>query len=169
MRSQQLVPSAPAQSCKNRQAGAAVTPPRCTIFQTDNTTTRRETEVTTKNDGGESLVEIVMSLVLLGTVVAALMAGLATAARVSLIHRNSVTADTVMRSYAEQVKNAVRSQCATNTSFQYVLPLTPVDGFTPSQSPAGQDCPTTASNLILTLTVDGKGLTKSMQLEVRRP
>lgn len=125
--------------------------------------------MTSKDDAGESLVEIVMSLVLLGTVVAALMAGLATAARVSLIHRNSVTADTVMRSYAEQVKNAVRSQCATTTAFQYVLPLTPVDGFTPSQSPVPQTCPTAASNSILTLTVGGKGLTKSMQIEVRRP
>lgn len=122
-----------------------------------------------KDDAGESLVEIVMSLVLLGTVVAALMAGLATAARVSLMHRNNVTADTVMRSYAEQVKNAVRAQCATNTSFQYVLPLTPVDGFTPSQAPVPQACPLTASNIILTLTVAGKGLSKSMQLEVRRP
>jgi type II secretory pathway pseudopilin PulG len=118
-------------------------------------------------DEGESLVEIVVSLVLLGTVVAALMAGLATAARVSAMHRNNVTADTVIRSYAEQVKNAVRTQCTTKLS--YLLPLTPVDGFTPSQEPPAQSCPTAASNIILTLKVDGKGLNKKMQLEVRRP
>ena len=65
-----------------------------------------------------------MTIVLLGLAVGALIAGLATAAGASKQHRDLATSDTVMRSYAEATKQAVRSQC-TAASGSYAYTITP--------------------------------------------
>lgn len=123
-------------------------------------------------DEGESLVEIVMSLVLLSLVVSALMAGLATAARATRFQRNLVRVDTVMRSYAEATKNAVRRDCGNYSNLAYTLaPYAPPAGYAVSQNPIAQACPIPPAvpTLPLTLTVTGNGVTRSMDIVVRRP
>ncbi len=135
-------------------------------------TTRREADVTSKDDAGESLVEIVMSLVLLSLVVSALMAGLATAARATRFQRNLVNVDTVMRSYAEATKNAVRRDCGNYANLAYNLtPYGAPAGFTVSQNPAALACPIPPAvpTQTLTLTVIGDGVTRTMDIVIRRP
>jgi type II secretory pathway pseudopilin PulG len=120
-------------------------------------------------DEGESLVEIVMSLVLIGLVVSALMAGLATVARASKAQRDLVKVDTVLRAYAESVKYEVRKQC-TIAGASYVDPFAaaPPTGFIASQT-GPQTCPAATAVGLHTLTVSGNGVLRSMQIEVRLP
>ena len=144
--------------------------------------------MTTKSDAGESLVEIVMSLVLLSLVVSALMAGLATAARATRFQRNLVNVDTVMRSFAEATKYAVRDQCGNYSKPGYLMSLVhdaPADGqLFPGYtiSPTGGLCPAVPPSpvtpalvppdpltRVVTLTVVGDGVTRTMDIEVRRP
>lgn len=125
-----------------------------------------------RSDAGESLVEIVMALVLLSLVVSALMAGLATAARATRFQRNLVKVDTVMRSYAEATKNAVRRDCGNYANLAYTLaPYAAPAGYTVSQSPAPLACPIPPAVPVqtLTLTVTGDGVTRTMTVVVRRP
>jgi type II secretory pathway pseudopilin PulG len=120
-------------------------------------------------DEGESLVEIVIALVLIGLVLTALMAALATAARASKSQRDLVKVDTVMRSYAESVKNEVRTGCENPvTTPNYFDYFTPPLGFTVSQSDA-KICPLRTTILKQRLTVSGNGVTRIMEIEVRSP
>ena len=120
-------------------------------------------------DEGESLVEIVMALVLIGLVVSALMAGLATVARASKSQRDLVKVDTVMRAYAESVKHQVRKEC-TIPGASYVDPFaaSPPAGFIASQT-GPQTCPAATAVGLHTLTVGSNGVSRSMDIEVRLP
>jgi type II secretory pathway pseudopilin PulG len=119
-------------------------------------------------DEGESLVEIVIALVLIGLVLTALMAALATAARASKSQRDLVKVDTVMRGYAESVKNEVRTACSNPATGLYGDAYAPPSGFTVSQS-LGRTCPAPTAVLKQTLTVVGSGVTRTLEIEVRRP
>ena len=138
--------------------------------------------MTTKDDAGESLVEIVISLVLLSLVVSALMAGLATAARATRFQRYLVKVDTVMRSFAEATKYAVRDQCGDHSKPGYLMApvFTAPAGYT--VTPTGGLCPAVPPSpvvpalvipdpltRVVTLTVTGDGVARSMDIEVRRP
>ena len=120
-------------------------------------------------DEGESLVEIVIALVLIGLVLTALMAALATAARASKSQRDLVKVDTIMRSYAESVKNEVRTGCLNpDTTPNYYDNFTPPLGFTVSQSSA-RICPPRTAVRTQKLTVSGSGVIREMEIEVRSP
>ena len=121
-------------------------------------------------DEGESLVEIVIALVLIGLVVSALMAGLATVARASKSQRDLVKVDTVLRAYAESVKYQVRDACKIDSMLSYLDPFaaSPPAGFVVSQT-GPQACPVPTVVAPHTLTVTGNGVTRTMVIEVRRP
>lgn len=121
-------------------------------------------------DEGESLVEIVIALVLIGLVVSALMAGLATVARASKSQRDLVKVDTVLRAYAESVKYQVRDACQVDSTLTYLDPFatTPPAGFVVSQT-GPQACPVATTVAVHTLTVTGNGVTRTMDIAVRRP
>jgi type II secretory pathway pseudopilin PulG len=120
-------------------------------------------------DEGESLVEIVVALVLISLVVSALMTALATAARASKSERDLVKIDTVMRSYAESVKNEVRKGCLNpSTTPNYDDNFSPPFGFSVSQSDA-RTCPARTTVLKQMLSVSGNGVTRTMEIEVRSP
>jgi type II secretory pathway pseudopilin PulG len=120
-----------------------------------------------RNEAGETLVEIVLTIVLIGLTVGALLAGIGTAAAASKQHRDLATADTVMRSYAEATKQAVRTQC-TATSGSYAVSYTPPTGYTVSG--AGTTCPATTTTQSLALVVrEPDGNTTRMTIVVRTP
>ena len=119
---------------------------------------------------GRQILYGLVALVLIGLVVTALMAALATAARASKSQRDLVKVDTVMRSYAESVKNEVRSACWNPAIGLYgdAYALAPPAGFTVSQS-LGRTCPAPTAVLKQMLTVSGGGVTRTMEIEVRSP
>lgn len=64
------------------------------------------------SQAGESLVEIIVSVAILGLAVVAVMGGLATAVFGSALHRNQADVSTVMTAAAERVKEAPYKRCA---------------------------------------------------------
>ena len=78
-------------------------------------------------DPGISLVEMVVSIALLGVVVVALLAGLTTAIATSSQHRKLATADTLLRSAAEIVSapETPYVACASTTTYGAALPNDP--------------------------------------------
>jgi type II secretory pathway pseudopilin PulG len=59
------------------------------------------------DDRGESLIELIFTVGIMGTAVVALLAGLATAIRISDIHRKQAAAGAQVRTFAEAVERAV--------------------------------------------------------------
>jgi type II secretory pathway pseudopilin PulG len=128
---------------------------------------REEDVVRHRSEAGETLIEIVLTIVLIGLTVGALLAGIGTAAAASKQHRDLATSDTVMRSYAEATKQAVRSQC-TASGGTYAVSYTPPAGY--AVSGAGTTCPapTTTQSLPLVVT-EPDGNTTRMTIVVRTP
>src|SRR4051812_13455105 len=58
-----------------------------------------------QNDRGESLIEVLVAVVILGFAGVAVMAGLGIAAQASDIHRKETTSGAYVRSYAEAIEN----------------------------------------------------------------
>jgi len=118
-------------------------------------------------DAGESLIEIVMSVLIVSMTVTALVASLATAGNAGTAHRNSVTADVVMRNYAEATKGAVQGCVEGGT---YTVGYTPPSGFSAVADPPGALCPPVDRPQLLTLTVTApSGGQTTMQIKVRTP
>ncbi|GAA1601351.1 prepilin-type N-terminal cleavage/methylation domain-containing protein [Kribbella sancticallisti] len=59
------------------------------------------------DERGETLVELLIAVAIMGIVAVALMAGLATSVLISDIHRKQATAGTAVRDYAEALQNYV--------------------------------------------------------------
>ena len=130
-------------------------------------------------DVGESLIEILLTVMITGLTITALLSSLATAGNAGNAQRNSVQGDLVMRNYAEAIK-AAAAGCVqgANYTVEYEEPL----GFTVAavvESPPGFDvatvpssgvCPSVASPQLLRLEVSGpQGLFETMQLKTRTP
>lgn len=119
------------------------------------------------DDRGESLVEIVLTVVIIGITVTALVSGLATAATAGTAQRHDVGADTVMRNYAEATKAAVQS-CTPGGTF--VVDYVPPAGFAVANSPDGRRCPDVDTTQLLELRVSAPGgIVDTMQIRVRTP
>src|SRR5690242_12052692 len=68
-----------------------------------------------RSEAGETLLEIVIALVVIGLVIGAFFATYSTAASSTTTQRNSAQSDAILRNAAEATKNAVRDQCADAT------------------------------------------------------
>ena len=83
-------------------------------------------------DAGETLIEVLAAMIIIATVIAALLGGLITTTIASAHNRDLATANTLLRSYAEGVKQYTRAgylDCASSYNVPataYVLP----DGWT---------------------------------------
>jgi Tfp pilus assembly protein PilV len=77
-----------------------------------------------RDEHGESLLELLIAITIMGIAVVAIMAGLTTSILMSDIHRKQATAGTAVRDYAEALQNFVAADnyvaCATPAS--YALP-----------------------------------------------
>jgi type II secretory pathway pseudopilin PulG len=127
------------------------------------------------NESGDTLIEIVMAIVLIGLVVGAYFASFSTGAASSSKHQDLATADATMRDYAEAIKAAVRDDangCGKPSPTTFTASYTPPVGFTVASVPSvtGQTCPPVNSVQPehLTVTFPG-GLTRTMDIEVRTP
>jgi type II secretory pathway pseudopilin PulG len=120
-------------------------------------------------DAGETLVEILFTIVLVSLIFSALFTSLATAGNASNVQRVSVQADAVLRNFAEATKTAAQ-MCGTGvapaTTYTVVYPLPtqtlPV-GFIPTVTGVGagtgvgvgSTCPSVTAPQLLTLKVTG--------------
>jgi type II secretory pathway pseudopilin PulG len=124
-----------------------------------------------RTDIGETLIEIVLTVVIIGLTVTALLSSLATAGNAGNVQRISVQADVVMRNYAEATKAAVEG-CVAGGSYSVTYPATEAPlppGFT-LPTGAGGLCPAVNTTQALTLLVAGPlGFRDSMDIKVRTP
>ncbi len=120
-----------------------------------------------RGDGGETLIEILLTIVIVGLTITALISSLATAGNAGNVQRISVQADVVMRNYAEATKAAAQKDCVVETDTYSVVYVAPPDF---SATGAGNDCPSALTPRLLTLTVTGPlGLEETMEVRVRTP
>lgn len=124
------------------------------------------------DEAGDSLVEIVIALVIIGVVIGAFVSTFSTGATASSAHRNLVTADAVLRSYAEQAKADARDDCKAGPSFTMTYPTPPLPkGFSvrsSPNSPVACPAPTAVTQVSLFVKMPN-GNEKTMSIEVRTP
>lgn len=120
-----------------------------------------------RRDTGETLVEIVLTVVIIGVAVTALISALATTATASTTNRSTVDADTIMRNFAEAIKDTAFG-CVEGAPI--VVDYTPPDGFGATITPVNALCPAVTATTRLTLDVDGpSGVHQRMEIVVRTP
>ena len=99
-----------------------------------------------RDERGDTLIEIIIALVIIGGVVSAFFAAYGTSATASSAHRDLVTADSVLRGYAEATKDAVRTCLKADTdppeyNDSYTVAYEPPEGFSVSPPPGSRSCP----------------------------
>jgi type II secretory pathway pseudopilin PulG len=122
-------------------------------------------------EAGDSLIEIIFAIVVIGLVASALFAAIATNTNGTTSHRDLVTADHVLRNYAENVKQAVRTGC-TAAGATWTPSYTAPTGYSVNALAAGvRTCPavTSTQQVDLTVTLPNGSTTKSLSLAVRTP
>jgi type II secretory pathway pseudopilin PulG len=155
---------------------------------TDPTVSSRPRCTRQRAETGSTLIEVLIAIMVLGIGVAALVGGLVTSISASSIHRDAATRDTIIRSYAEQLKADIEgatttlpggSWCATPSStIVWTTPTSspsdpPTSGYIVSQQPG--PCPYGVSGAVQVQTVTLKvespdgGQTESMDVVVRQP
>lgn len=94
---------------------------------------------TRSGERGETLIELLVTVLILGTAVVALVGGLGLAVRVSDMHRKQATAGAAVRAFAEALQTKVAAnptgyeECALNTSASYTSAYAgPPTGYTAS-------------------------------------
>lgn len=93
--------------------------------------------MTESGDRGESLIELLISIVIMGLAFSALLGGLATALLGSDVHRKTSDAESVLLAASERVKAAAWVRCATKSDINSIVSTTP--------RPTGWAAPTVVS------------------------
>lgn len=118
-----------------------------------------------RGDRGETLVEILLTVIIVGLTVTALVSSLATVSNAGNSQRNSVRADVELRNYAEKTKLATQNCVA---GAPYTVTYVPPTGYTVGSNSDGK-CPDTGAKPVK-LTIDGpSGLHDSLDIWVRTP
>jgi type II secretory pathway pseudopilin PulG len=128
-----------------------------------------------RNETGDTLVEILISLVIIGLVVGAYFATITTTTTAASSHRDLVTADAVLRDSAELTKSKVRHDCSTQSTYDVDYSGLGNTNVSPPASVFNQPCPPTKDSIaaqvpVVNLTVTlPHGRTKSLDIMVRTP
>lgn len=124
-----------------------------------------------RREAGETLIEVLISIVVMGAVFGAFFSAIATTSTASKSHRYFVTADSVLRDYAETAKQAARDTCtSSNTGAAIPVTLSPPapSGFTVAAT--GLTCPSpTTVNLVEIIATLPNGVEKRLRINVRTP
>lgn len=138
------------------------------------------------DDRGETLLELVISIAILGVCVVAIGAGIAMSIKMSSIHRAQATASAFLHNYAESLQNSYTA-CSGGNAPNYVsiaglaapssdfsAPTATVKFWNPNATPAAfsnSTCPATDPGLQqVTLTLDSRDgfVSESLVVIVRR-
>ena len=130
----------------------------------------------TRGDGGETLVEVLFTIVIVSLTFTGLFASLATAGTAGNVQRTSVQADVVLRNYAEFTKAAAKD-CVYPGTYTVTYPATLPTGFAISVTGTGSGavglpstCPAVTTPQKLTLKVTGPlSFEATMDVQVRTP
>jgi type II secretory pathway pseudopilin PulG len=133
------------------------------------------------NDTGETLVELIIAVAIMGIVVVAIVGGIGTTLLMSDLHRKQATAGAYLRNYAETLQ-ASYAPCTSGAPDYAALLTAPVSGFSPptatvrywdtASSSFSSSCPPTDSGLqqiTLTLAAADSRATESLVVVVRQP
>jgi type II secretory pathway pseudopilin PulG len=120
------------------------------------------------DEAGDSLVEIVFAIVLIGIISAGFFAAVTTSASASRSHREAVTADAVLRNFAETAKQSARDTCVDGSATGDTIPVTytPPSGYTVSAT--GLTCP--AAGVVQLVHISARtpvNIEKTLDIEVR--
>ena len=83
------------------------------------------------NDDGETLIELIIAVAIMGITVVAIVGGFATSILMSDIHRKQATAGAYLRNYAEALQGSYVSCSSPGTAPNYGATLAPPTGFDP--------------------------------------
>lgn len=124
-----------------------------------------------RSEVGDSLIEILFAIVVIGLVVSGVVAAISTSENGSATHRQLVTGDTVMRNYAEAVKTAVRTSCTSSgATWTATYPPPGIPSGYSVNALSAQSCPGVTSTSPVALQVrQPNGVNKSMNIVVRTP
>ena len=127
-----------------------------------------------RGDRGDTLIEVLLSIVIIGAIFGAFFAAITTSSSTSTAHRNFVTADALLRDYAETAKAAARTDCPSSTTYTTTTTSLP-SGFTVANGSGftGTEgiCPTDTSSVQeaeFTVTLPN-GAIRSLQIDLRTP
>jgi len=133
------------------------------------------------DQAGDTLLEILIAIVIIGISMSVLFYAFSISTSRSGIHQDLVTANGILRSFAETTKAAVRDPvngCGKPTPTTFSVVYTPppqavTNGFSVSSTPTltSQNCPSPTTVLPARLTVTmphGEG-TKTLDIRVRTP
>ncbi len=123
------------------------------------------------DEAGESLAEIAIAIVLIGIISSAFLTAVMTSTSASKAHREAVTADAMLRNYAEAAKQAVRDMpCNSGNvgqSFSGSISYTPPSGWSPPVA-TGLTCPAANAVQLVHISVTTPiGIVKTLDVEVR--
>ena len=128
--------------------------------------TMRDRPQSSARDRGDTLLEIVLTVVITAITVGALVSALATAGTAGQAQRNGVSTDTVMRNYAEATKAAAQD-CVDGAPLAVSFDAT---GFKVATTPSPTVCPPPTRTQLLQLSVTGPtGVTQTMSIKIRTP
>ena len=129
-----------------------------------------------RGDSGETLIEVLFTIVIVSLTFSALFTALATAGNAGNVQRTSVQSDVVLRNYAEATK-AAALDCVYPGTYTVVYPATLPAGFNISVAGTGaaavglpSTCPSASAPQTLTLKVTGPlSFQATMDIRVRTP
>ena len=124
-----------------------------------------------RGEAGETLVEILIAIVIMGLVTGAIFATYATASTGSKAERDLVTADAVLRNYAEAAEQAVRTTCTSaNSGSAFAVAYAPPTGFGVSVGAGQLKCPAVTSVGVVDIAVTlPSGSKRTLSVDVRTP
>lgn len=129
-------------------------------------------------DRGETLIEVLFTIVIVSLTFSALFTSLATAGNAGNVQRASVQADMVLRNYAEATKTAAQA-CVVDDTYKVTYPsalptgfklFVVSDGIDVQEDGLAKACPDVAIPKTLTLKVTGPlSFKATMDIRVRTP